>query len=248
MQDSTYAELKSRSWSASPSAEAVTSPAGPSTGTLSPNADLIESFQPAEQLQPAAESVSAPTSSAGGQQATAEAQHIAFCCHLYSLLERAQVLCLEQASEQDAAVQTHVSQVTSSTQEAVPRVQGTWVDDSPQHIGGIPSWVEVQDPSAGDSAMVVHGDSSVGSTVLRTSWRQWKMPTGLPGHHCLTGCSLLPCTCWLQGLTGRSRMTSSVPWPSAWRALHRLAGTTSQLSFVMCLIPAATLSSQTSAV
>lgn len=75
------------------------------------------------------------------------------------------MLCLEQTPEEDAAIVTDGSQATSSTQEVVPWVQGTCVDDSMQHVSGISACIEVQNLSAGDSARVVLDDPCVGSTA-----------------------------------------------------------------------------------
>ena len=140
------------------------------TGTLSPEADLIASFPPAEQLQPAAESGNAPTSSAQQYQAKADEQHIAFCFHLYSLLGRAQALCLEQTPKEHAVIKPDVPQAAGSTQEVARGVQGTCVDDSMQGVSGVAASVaatavgsEVHDLPAPHSAMVVHGDSYLGS-------------------------------------------------------------------------------------
>ena len=142
------------------------------TGTLSPEADLIASFPPAEQLQPAAESGNAPTSSAQQYQAKADEQHIAFCFHLYSLLGRAQALCLDQTPKEHVAIKPDVSQAAGPTQEEARRRQGTCVDDIMQGVSGVAASVaatavgsEVHDLPAADSAMVVHGDLYAGSTA-----------------------------------------------------------------------------------
>ena len=112
---SNHPELKPISWSASLCSEAVTSSARPWGGTRSPKADLIGSFEPDEQLPPVTESINAPTSSTQQHHAPADEQHIAFCCHLYSLLGRAQMLCLEQIAEEEAAVEANPLQVANST-------------------------------------------------------------------------------------------------------------------------------------
>ena len=183
---SSHPEPKPTSQPASASSEAVTSPAGSLAGPFLAKVGLIGCFQ---HVQPLAKSSNAPISDARQQQATAEEEHMAFCCHLYSLLERAQLLCLEYMSEGQAAIEQDVSQATKSTQQVVPWAQGTCGDDTIQHLSGLSASsavtavrFQVLDPSAGASVQAVPGDTPVGAAQEIRSWVQDTSADRLPSQ------------------------------------------------------------------